>query len=87
MESGKIGLGLPCLRRRRTKKTIPITESMAAAAAPMIPPAISGVFDFVCDDRDVVVAVVAAVAVVPLGFMLSTGALRKVPTSQPPKKN
>ena len=70
----EMGLGLPCLRRRRTKTTTPITESMAAATPPMTPPAIAGGFDFACDESD------DFVVVVPLGFMLSTGALREGPT-------
>ena len=61
-------------RRRRTKKVVPITETMAATP-PMTPPTIAGVFDFVCDDDSFFVTI-------PLGFMLRTGILQESP-SQP----
>ena len=68
-----VDLGVPCLRRRLIKMKIPITESMVATP-PMIPPAITGMFDFVCD---------GAVFVVDVDVMSSsTGALREGP-SQP----
>jgi hypothetical protein len=51
---------------------IPITASIATTT-PAVPPAIAGVFDFVFDDVLVFVAVT-------LTFMLSTGALREVPS-------
>jgi hypothetical protein len=73
MESDKT-LGLPHLRRRRrrTKAAIPITANMTAAL-PMTAPTITGVFDFLCGFTVVVV-------VVPLAFILSTGALREGPS-------
>ena len=51
-----------------------------AVAPPVTAPAIAGVFDFVCDESD------DFVVVVPFGFILSTGALREGPTSQPKKQ-
>lgn len=71
MESDRIDLGLARLRlrlRRNKKVTIPITAN--TAIPPMTPPTIAGVFDFVGDDDSFVVTV-------PLGFILSTGALRE----------
>jgi hypothetical protein len=64
---------LPRLCRRRTKLTIPITVHIAAAAPPMMPPAIAGVLDFLCDDDLVFDAT-------PLAVMLNTGALREGPS-------
>jgi hypothetical protein len=70
MESDKIDLGLTRLRRRCTKTAIPITAH-TAAAPPMIPPTIAGVFIFLCGDFDFAS---------PLAFMLSTGTLREGPS-------
>jgi hypothetical protein len=67
VDKGKIDLGLARLRRHSTKATIPISAKMAPEP-PIVPPTIAPMFRFLCND--------GFVGVLPLAFIVSTGALR-----------